>query len=154
MQEKLRKAEFGLDDFLKQIRQMRRMGPLKEILAMIPGMGSALKDLPIDDRELDQTEAIIHSMTPGERSRPDSIDASRRRRIARGCGMDPQDVSSLVKSFGQVKELMRQMQSAGGPGGGRASAQQQMSQINLFGPQRKKRMRSQRKKKDRKRKSR
>jgi len=154
MQEKIRKAEFGLDDFLKQIRQMRRMGPLKDILAMIPGMGSQLKDLPIDDHELDQTEAIIHSMTPKERARPDVIDASRRRRIARGCGMDPQDVSSLVKSFGQVKDLMRQMQSSGAFGGGRAAAAQQMAQINLFGPQRKKRMRSARKKKDRKRRSR
>jgi signal recognition particle subunit SRP54 len=154
MQEKLRKAEFGLDDFLGQIRQMRKMGPLKEILAMVPGMGSAFKDLPIDEHELDQTEAIIHSMTPQERSDPEIIDAPRRRRIARGSGMDPQDVASLVKSFGQVKDLVRQMKGAGMFGGGRAAAAQQMSQINLFGPQRKKRQRSARKKKDRKRRSR
>lgn len=147
LQEKLLKADFGLDDFLKQIRQMRRMGPLKEILSMVPGMGSALKDLPIDD-------AIIHSMTPRERSKPDLIDASRRRRIARGCGMEPQDVSSLVKSFGQVKELVRQMQGAGVFGRGRAAVAQQMAQVDLFGRQRKKRGRSKRKKKDRKRKSR
>jgi len=154
MQEKLRKAQFGLDDFLVQIRQMRKMGPLKEILAMVPGMGAALKDLPIDERELDQTEAIIHSMTPGERADPDLIDASRRRRIARGCGMDPQDVAGLVKSFGQVKELVRQMQGAGAFGGGRRAAQQQMAQINLFGPMHRKRQRSTRKRKDRKRRSR
>jgi len=156
MQEKLRKAEFGLDDFLKQIRQMRRMGPLKEILGMIPGMGTALKDLPVDEGELDQTEAIIYSMTPQERADPQTIDASRRRRIARGSGVDPQDVAGLVKSFGQVKELVRQMQGAGAfGGGGRAAAAQQMAQINLFGgPMRKKRMRSARKKKDRKRRSR
>ena len=154
MQEKLLKAEFGLDDFLKQIRQMRRMGPLKEIVSMIPGMGSALKDLPIDDKELDQTEAIIHSMTPEERSKPGVIDASRRRRIARGCGMDTQDVSSLVKSFGQVKELVRQMQGAGVFGRGRAAVAQQMAQVDLFGHGRKKRGRSKRKRKSRKRKSR
>jgi len=154
MQEKLRKAEFGLDDFLGQIRQMRRMGPLKEILGMIPGMGSMLKDLPVDDHELDQTEALICSMTPRERADPEVIDASRRRRIARGCGLEPQDVAGLVKSFGQVRELVRQMQGAGALGRGRAAAAQQMAQINLFGPQRKKRMRSQRKKKDRKRRSR
>ena len=154
LQEKLRKAEFGLDDFLKQIRQMRRMGPLKDILAMIPGMGSAMKDLPIDDKELDQTEAIINSMTPRERTRPDIIDAPRRRRIARGSGMDPQDVSSLVKSFGQVKQLVRQMQSAGAFSGGRAAAAQQMAQVDLFGHQRKKRDRSKRKRKSRKKRSR
>jgi len=154
LQEKLLKAEFGLDDFLKQIRQMRRMGPLKDIMSMIPGMGSALKDLPIEEKELDQTEAIIHSMTPGERSKPDLIDASRRRRIARGCGMDTQDVSSLVKSFGQVKQLVRQMQGAGVFGGGRAAAAGQMANIDLFGHQRKKRGRSKRKRKSRKKRSR
>ena len=154
LQEKLLKAEFGLDDFLKQIRQMRRMGPLKDIMSMIPGMGSALKDLPIEEKELDQTEAIIHSMTPVERSKPDLIDASRRRRIARGCGMDTQDVSSLVKSFGQVKELVRQMQGAGVFGGGRAAVAQQMAQVDLFGQQRKKRGRSKRKRKSRKKRSR
>jgi signal recognition particle subunit SRP54 len=154
MQEKLRTAQFGLDDFLGQIKQMRRMGPLKELLAMVPGMGSALKDLPIDEQELDQTEAMICSMTPAERTNPDLIDSSRRRRIARGSGTEPQDVASLVKSFGQVKDLVRQMKGAGAFGGGRAAAAQQMSQINLFGPQRKKRQRSARKKKDRKRRSR
>jgi signal recognition particle subunit SRP54 len=155
MQEKLARAEFGLDDFLKQIKQMRRMGPLKEILAMVPGMGSALKDLPVDDRELDQTEAIIHSMTLRERTKPDLIDASRRRRIARGSGTEPQDVAGLVKSFGQVKDLVRQMQGAGAFGGGRKAAAQQMAQIDIFGGhQRKKRQRSKRKKKDRKKRSR
>jgi signal recognition particle subunit SRP54 len=113
-----------------------------------------LKDLPIDEQELDQTEAMIYSMTPAERANPDLIDSSRRRRIARGSGADPQDVASLVKSFGQVKDLVRQMKGAGVFGGGRTAAAQQMSQINLFGPQRKKRQRSARKKKDRKRRSR
>ena len=156
MQEKLARAEFGLDDFLKQIKQMRRMGPLKEILAMVPGMGSALKDLPVDEKELDQTEAIIQSMTPRERTRPDVIDASRRRRIARGSGMDPQDVAGLVKSFGQVRQMVQQMQGSGAPGfgGGRKAAAQQMAKIDLFGPMHKKRQRSARKKKDRKKRSR
>jgi len=150
LQEKIRKAEFGLDDFLGQIRQMRKMGPLKEILSMIPGMGSALKDLPVDEAELDQTEAIINSMTPQERARPDLIDASRRRRIARGSGVEPQDVSSLVKSFGQVRDLMKQMRGAGAFGQGRAAMAQQMAQIDLFGHHRKKRQRSKRKKDKRK----
>jgi len=157
LQEKIRKAEFGLDDFLQQIHQMRKMGPLKDIMGMIPGMGSAMKDLPVDDRELDQTEAIIHSMTAKERAKPDLIDASRRRRIARGSGVQPQDVSSLVKSFGQIRDLMKQMQGAGIFGKGRAAVAQQMSQIDLFGHQRKKRQRSKRKKdkrKDRKKRSR
>jgi signal recognition particle subunit SRP54 len=155
MQEKLRKSQFGLDDFLSQIRQMRKMGPLKEILSMVPGMGSALKDLPIEEGELDQTEAIIYSMTTKERADPDLIDASRRRRIAKGCGMQPQDVAGLVKSFGQVKELVKQMQGAGAFSGNRAAAAQKMAQVSLFGgPMHKKRLRSTRKKKDRKRKSR
>ena len=157
LQEKIRKAEFGLDDFLKQIRQMRKMGPLKEILSMIPGMGSAMKDLPVDEGELDQTEAVINSMTPQERARPDLIDAPRRRRIARGSGVEPQDVSGLVKSFGQVRDLMKQMQGAGAFGKGRAGMAQQMAQIDLFGHHRKKRQRSKRKKdkhKDRKKRSR
>jgi len=154
MQEKLRKAEFGLDDFLKQIKQMRKMGPLKEILAMVPGMGNMMKDMPIDEEELNQTEAIIHSMTLKERSNPDLIDASRRRRIARGSGVDPQDVAGLVKSFGQVKEMVRQMQGAGMFGGKGAAARQAMPKIDLFGPMHKKRQRSGRKKKDRKRRSR
>jgi signal recognition particle subunit SRP54 len=154
MQEKLLKAEFGLDDFLKQIKQMRRMGPLKEILAMVPGMGSALKDLPVDEAELDATEAVIHSMTPQERARPEIIDASRRRRIARGSGTDPQDVAGLVKSFDQVRDMIKQMQGAGVFGGGRKAVAQQMGRIDLFGPHRRKRQRSARKRKDRKRRSR
>jgi len=150
LQEKLRKAEFGLDDFLGQIRQMRKMGPLKEIVSMIPGMGSALKDLPIDEGELDQTEAIIRSMTRQERARPDLIDASRRRRIARGSGTETQDVASLVKSFGQVRDLIKQMQGAGVFGKGRAAVAEQMARIDLFGRQKKKRQRSKRKKDKRK----
>ena len=128
---------------------------MKDLLAMVPGMGSAMKDLPVDEHELDQTEAIIHSMTAKERSNPDLIDSSRRRRIARGSGVEPQDVASLVKSFGQMKNMVRQMKGAGMFGGAKKALGQQMAQINLFGgPQRKKRERSTRKKKDRKRRSR
>ena len=94
------------------------------------------------------------AMTPRERSDPETIDASRRRRIARGSGVDPQDVAGLVKSFGQVKDLVRQMKQAGAFGGGKAAAAQQMAQINLFGPMHRKRQRSTRKRKDRKRRSR
>ncbi len=155
MQERLARAEFTFDDFLKQIEQVRKMGPLKEIMAMIPGLGSAMKDLPLDDHEMDVTRAMIESMTAGERNRPETIDASRRRRIARGSGTQPQDVAGLVKSFDQIQGMVKQMSSAGAFGKDKAAAMKAMQGIDLFGhgaP--KKRMRSTRKRKDRKRRSR
>ena len=123
---------------------------------MIPGMGSALKDLPLDDHEMVLTEAIIHSMTPQERAHPHVIDASRRRRIARGAGVEPQDVSGLVKSFEQMRGMMKQLGGAGLLGGkNRGAAVQAMAGMDLFGRgPAKKRTRSKRKKKDRRKRSR
>jgi len=157
MQEKLIKADFTLEDFLKQIQQMRKMGPIKELLSMIPGLGSAMGDLPVDEHELVLTEAMIRSMTPQERAHPHVIDASRRRRIARGCGVEAQEVAGLVKSFEQMRNMMKHLGGAGLLGGPNkaAAAAQAIGKFDLFGagvPR--KRLRSARKKKDRKRRSR
>jgi len=107
MEEKLRKATFTLEDFLKQIHQMRRIGPFKELLAMIPGWGPAFEQMPIDDSELTRVEAIIQSMTPGERLKPEIIEAGRRRRIALGSGTAPHEVAGLVKQFRQMRGMMK-----------------------------------------------
>ncbi|MCC6319878.1 MAG: signal recognition particle protein [Phycisphaerales bacterium] len=109
LQEKMAKGEMTMDDFLKQLRTLRRMGPLKQLLGLLPGVGSALKDVHIDDKQLDRVEAIVHSMTPGERKKPDGIDMSRRKRIARGSGTDPNEVGQLGKQFTTVSKLAKQM---------------------------------------------
>jgi len=112
LERKIRKQQFTLDDFLKQMRQVRRMGPLTNLLGMLPGMGGALKQLKsadMDERELDRLEAIILSMTPEERSRPEIIKGSRRKRIAQGSGTNVQAVNQLVKQFGQMQKLMKQL---------------------------------------------
>src|SRR6195256_5258110 len=106
MERKLRRAEFTLEDFLSQMKQVRRMGPLSNLLGMIPGMAGAkeLRGLKIDERELDRIEAIILSMTPEERRRPELIKGSRRLRIARGSGTNVQAVNQLVKQFGPLRK--------------------------------------------------
>src|SRR5436190_16161678 len=109
LERKLRKEQFTLDDFLDQMRQVRRMGPLTSLLKMMPGVGQQLGALQVSDKELDRLEAIILSMTPAERANPGLIDGSRRRRIARGSGTTVQAVGQLVKQFGQMKKLMRQV---------------------------------------------
>ncbi|HEV3094993.1 MAG TPA: signal recognition particle protein [Solirubrobacteraceae bacterium] len=110
LERKLRRNEFGLDDFLDQLRTIRRMGPLTNLLGMIPGFaGAQLQGLKVDERELDRIQAIILSMTPGERSHPELIKGSRRLRIARGSGVSVQQVNQLVKQFGQMRKVMRQV---------------------------------------------
>jgi signal recognition particle subunit SRP54 len=110
LERKLRRNEFGLDDFLDQLKTIRKMGPLTSLLGMIPGFaGHQLKDLKVDERELDRIQAIILSMTPEERHRPELIKGSRRLRIARGSGTSVQHVNRLVKQFGQMRKVMRQM---------------------------------------------
>jgi signal recognition particle subunit SRP54 len=110
LERKLRRNEFGLDDFLGQLKTIRKMGPLTSLLGMIPGFaGQQLKDLKVDERELDRIQAIILSMTPEERRRPELIKGSRRLRIARGSGTTVQHVNRLVKQFGQMRKVMRQM---------------------------------------------
>ena len=111
MERKLRKAEFTLEDFLGQMKQVRRMGPLTSLLGMIPGLAGAkeLRGLKIDERELDRIEAIILSMTAAERRHPELIKGSRRLRIARGSGTNVQAVNQLVKQFHQMRKLMKRM---------------------------------------------
>ncbi len=131
LQAKMAKGSLTLDDFLGQMKQMKKMGPMKEILKLMPGMGSQLKHMEVDDREIDRMEAIIHSMTREERARPDVLDGSRRRRIARGSGTDAQDVSGLVKSFGQAAAMMKQMAGMGMRD--RMNFAKQMGSMDLFG---------------------
>jgi len=109
LERKIRKNQFTLDDFLEQMKQVRSMGPLQNILKMLPGVGSQLNGLKVDDKELDRLQAIITSMTAAERANPKIIDGSRRRRIAAGSGTNVQAVSNLVKQFAQMQKLMRQM---------------------------------------------
>jgi signal recognition particle subunit SRP54 len=109
LERKLRANEFTLEDFLGQLKMVRKMGPLSSVLGMIPGMGAQLKGAKIDDRELDRVEAIILSMTPEERRRPELIRGSRRLRIAKGAGTTVQAVNQLVKQFGQMRKVMRQV---------------------------------------------
>jgi signal recognition particle subunit SRP54 len=110
LEEKIRRERFTLDDFLEQMQQLRNMGPLTSLVKMIPGVGQQLGQLQVDDRELDRLQAIITSMTPAERADPSIIDGSRRRRIARGSGTQVQAVNQLVKQFGQMQKMMRQLQ--------------------------------------------
>jgi signal recognition particle subunit SRP54 len=107
---KIRKEQFTLDDFLDQMQQIRKMGPLTSLLKMMPGVGSQLGNLKVDDRDLDRLQAIITSMTPEERRNPAILNGSRRRRIALGSGTNVQAVNQLVKQFGQMKKMMRQLQ--------------------------------------------
>jgi signal recognition particle subunit SRP54 len=110
LQRKLRRNEFGLDDFLEQLQAVRKMGPLSNLLGMIPGLGGAqLRNMKIDEREFDRLQAIILSMTPEERRRPELIKGSRRLRIARGSGTNVQQVSQLIKQFAQMRKVMRQI---------------------------------------------
>ncbi len=115
MQTKMAKGTFGFDDFLKQMQSLKKMGGMSSMLKLLPGMG-ALKDMDIDDGEISKIEGIVHSMTTRERTDPDILDASRRRRIARGCGRDVQDIAGLVKTFKRSRDMMKSM--AGGMGGG------------------------------------
>ena len=113
LQEKLRREQFTLEDFLQQMRQVRKMGPLGNIIGMLPGMGAmkGLKDADVDESELDRLEAIILSMTPAERAQPELINGSRRKRIAIGSGTKVQHVNQLVKQFDQTRKLMKQVAS-------------------------------------------
>jgi signal recognition particle subunit SRP54 len=110
LQRKLRRDELTLDDFLTQLKTVRKMGPLTSLLGMIPGLaGHQLQSLKVDERELDRVQAIILSMTPAERARPELIKGSRRLRIARGSGTSVQQVNQLVKQFAQTRKLMKQV---------------------------------------------
>jgi len=110
--EKMRTASFTLEDFLDQFQQVRRMGSIGDLLGMLPGAASALKQADVSDRDLGRVEAIIRSMTPDERRNPRVIDGSRKRRIARGSGTTPQDVNGLLRQFAETQKMMKAL--AGG----------------------------------------
>jgi signal recognition particle subunit SRP54 len=115
LQDKMRRDAFTLDDFRNQLQQVRRMGSVGDLLKMIPGLSrmKELKDLSPDDKELKRVEAIIGSMTPGEREDASLINAGRRRRIALGSGTTVQDVNMLLKQYGELRKMMRMMQGKG-----------------------------------------
>jgi signal recognition particle subunit SRP54 len=111
LERKIRSSQFGLDDFLEQLRQVRKLGPLQSLLGMIPGLGGhQLKNLKVDEREFDRIQAIILSMTPQERRNPDLIKGSHRIRIARGSGTNVQAVKALIKQFAQMQKVMKSIQ--------------------------------------------
>ncbi|HPE82343.1 MAG: signal recognition particle protein [Aequorivita sp.] len=114
LQKKIAKNQFGFDDFLNQIQQVKKMGSMKDLVGMIPGAGKALKDVDIDDDAFKGIEAIIHSMTPKERTEPAIINGSRKKRIAKGSGTSVQQVNQLLKQFDQMSKMMKMMQGGGG----------------------------------------
>ena len=121
LEKKLRENKFDFDDFLKQIKMIKKMGSLKSLLSMIPGAGNAIKDANIDDKQLVKVEAIINSMTRAERNQPKILNGNRRKRIARGSGTSIQDVNRLIKQFTEMQRMMKMFNSRGlfnaSPGG-------------------------------------
>lgn len=115
LQRKIAKNQFNFDDFLNQIQQIKKMGNLKDLAAMIPGVGKAIKDIDIDDNAFKGIEAIIRSMTKAERARPDIINASRRQRIAKGSGTNIQEVNRLIKQFEEMRKMMKATASMKNP---------------------------------------
>jgi len=119
LQKKIAKNQFNFNDFLKQISQIKKMGNVKDLMGMIPGMGKAMKDVDIDDDAFKGVEAIIHSMTEAERENPKLINGSRRRRIAEGSGTNIQEVNNLMKQFESTRKMMKMMSGAGMKNSGR-----------------------------------
>ena len=109
LEKKIRRNQFDFQDFLDQLQQIKRMGNLKDLMGMIPGVGKAIKDVDISDDAFKGVEAIIHSMTPQERANPDIIDPKRKLRIAKGCGKDISDVNAFMKQFEQMRQMMKMM---------------------------------------------
>jgi signal recognition particle subunit SRP54 len=124
IQKKIAKNQFNFDDFLSQIKQIKKMGNVKDLVGMIPGMGKALKDVDIEDDAFKSIEAIIYSMTPEERENPKILNGTRRKRIANGSGTDIQEVNRLIKQFNETAKMMRMM--SGGKGKNMARLMQQM----------------------------
>ncbi len=126
LNKKIRKNQFGFDDFLSQMEQIRKMGNIKDLMGMIPGMGKMMKDVDIDDDSFKPIEAIIKSMTPQERQNPDIINGSRRQRIATGSGTSIQQVNQLLKQFNEMRKMMKTMNKMGG-------AKRALGNMNMFG---------------------
>ena len=114
LQKKIAKNQFDFNDFIEQIQQIKKMGNLKDLASMIPGVGKQIKDLDIDDDAFKDIEAIIRSMTPTERSNPEILNGSRRSRIAKGSGTEVQEVNKLIKQFDETRKMMRKMTTGGG----------------------------------------
>ncbi|WP_455497962.1 signal recognition particle protein [Coprobacter sp.] len=115
LQKKIAKNQFDFNDFISQIQQIKKMGNLKDLASMIPGVGKAIKDVDIDDNAFKSVEAIIYSMTPKERSNPELLNGSRRQRIAKGSGTSIQEVNRLIKQFDQTRKMMRMVTQAKNP---------------------------------------
>jgi signal recognition particle subunit SRP54 len=126
LNKKLRKNQFDFEDFLQQLQQIKKMGNMKDLIGMIPGMGKAMKDIDVDDNSFKPIEAIIRAMTMQERQNPDLLNGSRKNRIAKGSGRTVQEVNNLIKQFNDMRKLMKTMNKMGG--GKRA-----MSALNPFG---------------------
>ena len=126
IQKKIAKNTFGFDDFLKQIQQIKKMGNIKDLAGMIPGVGKAIKDVDIDDDAFKGIESIIYSMTPHERSNPNVLNGSRKKRIASGSGTNVQEINQLIKQFSQMGKMMKMMQ-----GGGASKMMEMMKGNNL-----------------------
>jgi signal recognition particle subunit SRP54 len=126
--EKMAEGRMTMDDFLKQLRSIRRMGPMKQLLGMLPGVGAALKDLEVDEKQLDRLEGIVHSMTPQERDNIKILNKSRTKRIAKGSGTTQGEVNKLTKQFEMVQKMTKQV--AGGGIGGRLKAIKEMSKAD------------------------
>lgn len=116
LQKKIAKNQFDFNDFIAQIQQIKKMGNLKDLAAMIPGVGKAMKDIDIDDNAFKSIEAIIYSMTPKERTNPEMLNGSRRQRIAKGSGTSIQDVNKLIKQFDETRKMMKMMTQMKGAG--------------------------------------
>ena len=111
--EKIKKNSFTLEDYLDQFRQMKKMGNMNDVLSMLPGMQGKMDDVEIDEKVMARTEAIILSMTPAERQRPEIINASRKKRIAKGCGLEVVEVNKLLRQYDATRKLMKQVSSMG-----------------------------------------
>ena len=116
LEKKIRKNKFDFNDFLSQINQIKKMGDLKNLVSMMPGMGKALKDVDINDSAFKKVESIIQSMTPDERSNPELLNMNRKNRIARGCGQSVHEITAFIKQFDQMKQMMQQLSSGKGMG--------------------------------------
>ncbi len=115
IEKRIKQNKFDFNDFLGQMQQIKKMGDLKSLISMIPGVGKALKDAPIDEKAINRVEAIIQSMTPDERGNPDSLNLNRKKRIARGCGQSLEQINMFIKNFNDMRKMMHQM--ANSPGG-------------------------------------
>lgn len=125
LEKKLRKNKFDLNDLLDQLQQVRKLGSMKDILSMLPGIGNKIRDVDIDEKQFDRVQAIIYSMTPEERRRPELINPSRKRRIAAGCGMQVEDVNKLLNQHKQMLKMFKQLNSK--------STKRRMSRMGNFG---------------------